>query len=40
MHPKNPVITIPKTKRGFFQINHSCSPVSYNTDGFTSKNKD
>lgn len=39
-HQKNAVITIPKSKRGHFQINHSCSPVSYNTSGFTGKNKD
>lgn len=23
-----------------FKVNHSCSPVDYNTSGFTAKNKD
>ena len=23
-----------------FKVNHSCSPVEYNTNGFTAKNKD
>ena len=31
---------IPKSKKGIFLINHSCSPVNYNTSGFTSRNKD
>lgn len=39
-HQKSTVITIPRSKRGHFQINHSCSPVTYNTAGFTGKNKD
>ncbi len=33
-------MTIPKSKKSFFSISHSCSPVSYNTNGFTAKNKD
>lgn len=39
-HQKANVVTIPKSKRGHFQVNHSCSPVVYNTNGFTGKNKD
>lgn len=33
-------ISIPKSKKNHFQIDHSCSPVNYNTIGFTAKNKD
>lgn len=39
-HKKNNVIEIPKSKRSMFKVNHSCSPVEYNTNGFTAKNKD
>lgn len=31
---------IPKSKKGLFLINHSCSPVNYNTAGFAGRNKD
>lgn len=31
---------IPKSKKGILLISHSCSPVNYNTAGFTSRNKD
>jgi myosin heavy subunit len=37
---KNAFFTIPKSKKGLFQINHSCSSVVYNAIGMTGKNKD
>ena len=39
-HPKNQWVHVPLKLRGHFQINHSCSPVTYNTSSFTAKNKD
>lgn len=39
-HHKNAFLEIPKSKRSCFQIVHSCSPVHYDTTGFTAKNKD
>jgi myosin heavy subunit len=37
---KNANFTIPKSKKGLFQINHSCSSVVYTAIGMTGKNKD
>ena len=39
-HPKNQFVQIPRSKKGLFLVNHSCSPVTYNTAGFTGRNKD
>ena len=39
-HGTNPKLTVPKMAKMSFVVNHTASPVEYNTDGFRFKNRD